>query len=83
MKYLGYIVFFLISAGLLIAGDGSAAEVESWNYYEFFGRFHYLALHVPIGVITIAFILEVLVVLKKWDGDKTLRIVDVLIELGA
>ena len=69
-KLIFYIITFFIFAGLQHASPETATDEKGFHFFIFVGRFHMVFLHIPIGMVTLAFIFELFSFLKK---DKTLQ----------
>ncbi|CAN5207910.1 ribonuclease inhibitor [soil metagenome] len=71
---LGAVYFTLLGALWIAMGSGEAARGNEW--VRFFGRFHFLALHIPIGMLAAAAAIEVMCIFK---GARPVRIAQTFI----
>ncbi|MEC3907191.1 c-type cytochrome domain-containing protein [Tamlana sp. 2201CG12-4] len=62
-KYSAVLVLFIVLTGVLLISLSSAAEIP--KIVLFFGRFHPLLLHLPIGALLLTFFIDIIGRIKK------------------
>jgi Leucine-rich repeat (LRR) protein len=86
MSWLGVLALVLVFVGALIAFPpltNASEAVETPTWVKFLGRFHFIALHLPVGVIFLAAFMELCVFLKLKSASYLKPAVTFALEIGA